>query len=153
MSDEISRAQADEAATLSAIAWSAKAHWGYPRRWLEHWRKLLTISPEFIEANGVFRATRAGETVAFYALLERPSQHRLEHLWVLPEWMGQGIGRSLFEHAAARARARGARSLTTESDPHAEAFYCRFGAVVVGSVASEIEGERRELPLLRFDLR
>jgi hypothetical protein len=81
MSDEISRAQADEAATLSAIAWSAKAHWGYPRRWLEHWRKLLTISPEFIEANGVFRATRAGETVAFYALLERPSQHRLEHLW------------------------------------------------------------------------
>jgi GNAT superfamily N-acetyltransferase len=52
---------------------------------------------------------------------------RLEHLWVLPDWMGQGIGRALFRHAAERAAARGALSLTIEADPNAEPFYLPHG--------------------------
>ena len=57
----------------------------------------------------------------------------LLHLWVLPEAMGRGVGRSLFRHALERARILGFRELEIESDPNAEGFYRRIGAHRVGT--------------------
>jgi GNAT superfamily N-acetyltransferase len=149
---EIVRAKPSDASTLSAIARVAKAHWGYPARWLDEWRELLTITPEFIAANETFAAVSEGRIVGFHALHEADGTLRLEHLWVLPEQMQKGIGRSLFQHAAGRAAALGAPSLTIEADPNAEPFYRHMGAERIGAVRSKVEGRPRELPLLRFAL-
>ncbi|MBA3652202.1 MAG: GNAT family N-acetyltransferase, partial [Chthoniobacterales bacterium] len=142
---------ADDAA-LSVIARAAKAYWGYPAHWLEEWREELTITPDFIAENETFKAIMNGHVIAFHALLESGATWRLEHLWVQPERMGEGIGRALFRHAVSRATARGASCLTIESDPHAEAFYRHMGAQRVGLVGSKIDGQLRQLPLLEFDL-
>jgi GNAT superfamily N-acetyltransferase len=149
---QIIRAQPSDAATLSAIAWAAKAFWGYPSHWMEQWRKQLTIIPDFIAQNETFAAVIDGQIVAFHALLPTADALWLEHLWVLPERIGQGIGRALFRRAAERAAAQGALSLTIEADPSAEAFYQHLGAVRVGMATSQVDGCRRELPLLIFDL-
>ena len=119
---------------------------------MEQWRTQLTITPDFIAGNETFAAVIDRRQVAFHALLATPDALRLEHLWVLPERIGQGIGRTLFFHAAERAVARGAPSLTIEADPDAGPFYEHMGAVRVGTTTSEIDGCRRELPLLIFDL-
>ena len=119
---------------------------------MEQWREQLTITPIFIAENETFGAIINRQTVAFHALVQSADVLRLEHLWVLPDWMGQGIGRALFRHAAKRAAARGALSLTIEADPNAEPFYRRMGAVRSGVIATEIDGRRRDLPILTFDL-
>jgi GNAT superfamily N-acetyltransferase len=111
----------------------------------------LTITPEFIAAHQTFMAVE-GEIVGFHALVETPEFWRLEHLWVLPQAIGRGLGRSLFHHAVARAKERGALCLTIEADPNAEPFYKHMGAVRTDAIRSEIDGRARELPLLRFDL-
>lgn len=149
---EIIQANPGDAPTLGAIAWASKAHWGYPSHWMERWREQLTISPEFIATNETFVAIINQRIVAFHALVETAETVRLDHLWVRPEQIGQGIGRSLFRHAVGRAAARRAPSLTIEADPHAEPFYLRMGAVRTGTITSEIDGQRRELPILTFDL-
>ena len=149
---QIIRAQPSEAATLSAIAWAAKASWDYPSDWMQQWREQLTITPIFIAENETFGAIINRQTVAFHALVQSADVLRLEHLWVSPDWMAQGIGRALFRHAANRATARGALSLTIEADPNAEPFYRRMGAVRSGVIATEIDGRRRDLPILTFDL-
>jgi GNAT superfamily N-acetyltransferase len=149
---QIIRAEPTDAPSLSAIAFAAKSHWGYPAHWLERWRHQLTISPEFIATNETFVARIDRRIVGFSALVAADAGMSLEHLWVLPEEMGQGVGRRLFTYAVARATARGASCLTIESDPNAEAFYRHLDAVRVGAVATEIDGQRRELPLLHFDL-
>ncbi len=149
---QIVRAEISQASALSAIAWAAKAYRGYPAHWMEQWREQLTITPDFIARHDTFAAQRDGEAIGFYALSEGPAAISLEHLWVLPERIGQGIGRALFEHATGRAAARGASCLTIESDPQAEPFYLHLGARRAGAVASEIEGQPRELTLLVFDL-
>jgi GNAT superfamily N-acetyltransferase len=149
---QLVRAHPSDASTLSTIAWASKANWGYPAHWMEQWRKQLTITPQFIATNETFATLRDGRLIAFHALLEAAETFRLEHLWVLPEHVGQGIGRLLFTHAAGRAAARGGCSLTIEADPNAEPFYRHMGAVRVGVLAGEIDGQRRELPLLTFDL-
>ena len=149
---QIIRAQPAAAPELSAIAWAAKARWGYPLHWMEQWRGELAITPQFIAANETFLADSDGEIVGFHALVQETKSWRLEHLWVLPQRMGQGFGRRLFAHAAAYAAERGALFLTIEADPNAEPFYQRMGATRVGTRDTEIDGRVRLLPLLKFVL-
>ncbi len=149
---EIVRASPGDAGVLTRIAFAAKSYWGYPERWIERWQEALTITPEFISDNEVYGAVFEEELGGFYALVERGREVELEHLWVSPEHIGAGIGRALFDHAVRRAAALGATTLSIEADPNAEGFYRRMGARRVGENVYEIEGHRRELPLLILDV-
>lgn len=148
----IVRAIPSDAGTLGAIARAAKAHWGYPASWLAKWAGSLTITPESIAAQETFQAVRDGSALGFYTLRADGTSWELEHLWVLPSCLRQGIGRALFAYAVVQAQSQGARRLTIESDPHAEGFYLRMGARRIGTVTREIDGQPRALPLLARDL-
>jgi GNAT superfamily N-acetyltransferase len=144
---QIKAAKPEDAARLTEVAFAAKRHWGYPDRWMENWRDILTVKPEFIASHETFSAVIDGQTVGFYALSRKDGRLDLLHLWVLPDWMRRGIGRSLFCHALERARL-GFRELEIESDPNAEGFYLRMGARRVGVSIQTVEQQRRELPVL-----
>jgi len=45
MGTQIRRGAPSELVDLSALAYRAKASWGYPAAWLEQWRSDLTLSP------------------------------------------------------------------------------------------------------------
>jgi GNAT superfamily N-acetyltransferase len=148
---EIHRAKSEDAATLTEIAFVAKRHWGYPEAWIQAWRDILTIQPEFIARNETYVACLDGQTVGFYALVNRNDRGSLEHLWVLPSAMGQGIGRALFSHAVERAKALGLKTIEIESDPNAEKFYQQMGARRVSVNITELDGQTRALPVLIYD--
>lgn len=148
---EIVAAEPEAAGVLTRISFSAKRHWGYPERWIQSWKDALTITPEFILGNEVHVAIVEGEPVGFYAFVESDGALELEHLWVEPDRIGVGVGRSLFEHAIGNAASMGAVSLKIEADPNAEGFYLRMGAWRTGENVYEIEGEKRKLPVLVFD--
>ena len=148
----IVRARPEDADALTAIAHAAKRHWGYPESWIAAWRDILTMRPEFIAANIAWCAIEGGRAVGFYVLTTEDDGIHLDHLWVLPEAMGLGIGRALFEHAAAQARSSGFDLVRIEADPNAEGFYKRMGARRTGTSLSQVEGERRELPLMEYQL-
>ena len=141
-----------DAEVLTRIAFAAKRYWGYPERWIRHWSESLTITPEFVRDNEVYAAISGGESFGFYALTGTGCELELEHLWVLPAWIGSGTGRLLFEHAMDRAASRGANLVEIEADPNAEGFYLRMGARHVGENVYDIEGHRRALPRMLVDL-
>jgi GNAT superfamily N-acetyltransferase len=147
---EIVRAKAEDASALTQIAHAAKRHWGYPENWIAAWRDTLTMRPEFITANVAYIAIEHERPVGFYVLTQEPDGPHLDHLWILPSSMGRGIGRALFEHAAAEVSRLGFRSMKIEADPNAEGFYKRMGAIGIGTSTTETCGERRELPLLEY---
>jgi ribosomal protein S18 acetylase RimI-like enzyme len=146
----IVRAGPEDAPVLTEIAFAAKRHWGYPERWIESWRDILTMRPEFIAANVACCAIQDDQVVGFYVLTTEENGLHLDHLWIRPAAMRHGIGRALFEHAIEQARNSGFAAIRIEADPNAEGFYQRMGARRVGISVSEVEGERRELPLLEF---
>jgi GNAT superfamily N-acetyltransferase len=150
---EILRATPGDAGTLTRISFAAKRYWGYPEQWMERWRESLTITPDFIRRNEVYVAVLEGEMVGFYALAGQGQKIELEHLWVTPEHIGTGVGRLLFDHAVRRAASLGAETLRIESDPNAEGFYRRMGAVRVGEISYPIDGQKRTLPLLVAEIR
>jgi GNAT superfamily N-acetyltransferase len=148
----IQRAKPDEHERLTEIAHAAKRHWGYPERWIEIWKDVLIITPEFIANNEVHAAFIEDEIAGFFAVIESDGKTILEHMWVSPDQMGAGVGRQLFNSALKAASALGAHSMEIESDPNAEGFYIRMGARRIGEVVSEIEGQPRALPLLAVDI-
>lgn len=140
-----------EANALSQIALSAKRHWGYPARWIEIWMPQLTFSPDYFQENETWVAEE-GHPIAFYTLQERDGNAWIENLWVLPDYIGQGIGRQLFLHAMSRSLQLGYKILQLEADPNAIAFYEKMGMYEIGERQSEIEGQPRSLPIMEIDL-
>jgi ribosomal protein S18 acetylase RimI-like enzyme len=149
---QIVRAKPEDADALTAIAHAAKRHWSYSERWIEAWRDILTMRREFIAANIAYCAMEDNNVVGFYVLTTENDGVHLDHLWILPAAMRRGIGRALFEHAVDQARTAGFDSIRIEADPNAEAFYQQMGAKRVGTSVGEVEGEKRELPLLTYQL-
>lgn len=148
----ILRAHTSHAGRLSQIAHAAKSYWGYPAQWIDLWHNQLTITPSFIESNEVWAAQVDGSLLGFYALTLQGRRAKLEHLWVMPVAIKQGIGSALYRHALGRAAVLRADRIEMESDPNAVGFYEKMGAEVVGEVGYTLEGQRRALPLLQHDL-
>jgi ribosomal protein S18 acetylase RimI-like enzyme len=147
---DIVRARPEDAEMLTAIAHAAKRHWGYPERWIEAWRDILTMRPEFIAVNVAYCATEDDNIVGFYVLTTESDGIHLDHLWIIPAAMRRGIGRALFKHAVDQVRKSGFDLIKIETDPNAEGFYERMGAQRVGTSVGEVEGEKRELPLMEY---
>ena len=148
----IRRVYPAEAEILSRIAFSAKAHWGYPKHWMELWQPQLTFTPEYFEENESWMAEIDNIPIAFYTLQDRNGNAWIENLWVLPEYIGQGIGKQLFLHAMELARQRGYKTLQLEADPNAISFYEKMGMCKIGERESAVEGEPRYLPIMEMSL-
>lgn len=161
----ILRAAPDDAPLLSEIAFAAKAHWGYPPDWMAEWRTVFTIPADYLRDHEVYKAISDAspprmerdaqdmtKAIGFYALEGRGETLTLEHLWVLPAWIGRGVGKALFVDAVARAKASGARRLEWESDPNAEGFYLRMGAHRIGERRADMDDKPRILPRMRLEI-
>ena len=148
----IRRVLPEEANVLSKIALSAKAHWGYPERWMEIWTPLLTFSAEYFEENESWAAVLDNKPIAFYTLQPKHGNAWMEDLWVLPEYIGQGVGRMLFLDAVSRAREMGCKTLQLEADPNAVGFYEKMGMHKIGERIGEVDGQPRILPIMEIGL-
>lgn len=142
----IRRARPADVARLTEVAHAAKRHWGYPESDIALWRSDLSVTPALLAEDVYLCAEDDGRVVGFAAVSFEGGAAGLEHLWVDPPAMGRGHGAALFRHALAVAGEHGATALRIASDPNAEKFYLRMGAVRVGEVASTPPG--RVLPVL-----
>ena len=152
MNFNIQRATTTQANELTQIAFAAKRHWGYPERWIQIWSPILTITPEFIAHYETYVAILDSVSVGFFAISINDERASLEHMWVLPEYMGKGVGAELFRCMLSRCKELGAQMLEIESDPNAQGFYEHMGAIRVGQSASELDGQTRILPILEVKL-
>jgi GNAT superfamily N-acetyltransferase len=126
---------------LRDIAFAAKAHWGYDRDLVRAWADSFEFPPEenlLVEDGG------------WAAVLVRGETCWLDDLWVEPAAMGLGLGRRLFERAAAFGREHGCTRMEWESDPNAVGFYERMGASYIRD--SDVTEWGRVLPVMGIDL-
>ncbi|HQU34997.1 MAG TPA: GNAT family N-acetyltransferase [Anaerolineales bacterium] len=148
----IREVRTDEYRFLSELALSAKRHWGYPERWMEIWTPQLTFAHDYFEEHEGWAAIDDEKPIAFYTLEDKDGIAWLENLWVLPEYIGRGVGKELFHHATALARGRGYKSLQLEADPNAFGFYEKMGMKKIGERQSEVDGSLRILPIMEIAL-
>lgn len=143
-------AEPDEGGRLREIAIAAKASWGYDLDRVREWAQGGDFTPEGLVRIGAFVTEEDGVVVGWAALIARGEVAWLEDLWVEPAWMRRGIGAALFQAAADRARAAGARRMEWEAEPNALPFYERLGARRVRDSSPTSWG--RSVPVLSVDL-
>ncbi len=149
---QIRQADPNEADILTQIALAAKRHWGYPEHWMKIWAPQLTFSSDYFKQNESWVAIDDEGPMAFYTLLDQHGIAWLENLFVMPEFMGLGLGKQLFRHAVEIARQRGYTRLQLEADPNAIGFYERMGMHKIGERNSEVDGQPRVLPIMEMNL-
>jgi len=152
MNIEIRRAVPEDAETLTEIAIAAKRHWNYPERWIQIWIPLLTFKPEDMSSSEIFAELVDGEMAGFYRLIKNPPRAVLEDLWVAPNFMGRGIGQTLFEHAISSCRSANVFAMELDADPNAQGFYEKMGMHKVGEKKTEVDGQPRILPIMEIKL-
>jgi len=150
----IVEAKPSDATQLSKLAIRSKAIWGYDASFMQACEKELSYSAEKILAPNYhfYVAKKQNDVLGFYALQAlSETQAELEALFVEPEWIGKGIGRTLIQHAIGFAKNQGCNSLIIQGDPHAEKFYRAAGGKNIGERESDsIPG--RYLPVFEIFL-
>lgn len=146
---EITKAQPEDSERLKQIAIAAKSYWGYSEQIILEWAKTPIITPEEICTDQVYLASFNLDIIGWYRLKTRLPAVILEDLWILPDYIGKGIGRKLFEHAIKQAKSSSGQYLELEADPNAEPFYKRMGCQNIGESISEWG---RAIPCMRYNL-
>lgn len=149
----IVKADPSNADELTQIALASKAYWGYSAEFMDSCKNELTVTSSKITEPTFtyFVAIHQNKIAGFYAL-ENLSEMRLEleALFVLPDLIGQGIGKKLFHHAMLQAKNNGISEVEIQGDPNAEAFYLGMGARLSGHKES-LSIPDRLLPLFKYE--
>ena len=154
----IRQAKPEEHETLTQISFAAKKYWNYPQEYFDVWKDELTISEDYVKDNSVFVAEADGEPTAYYSIVEVKQEFRagktkvekgfwLEHMFVMPEYIGKGIGRAMYAHMKEHCRSKLIDKLRIFADPYAKGFYEKMGATYIKERPSSIEGRTVSLYL------
>jgi len=141
-----------DAHALTGLVFRAKAFWGYPKEWMEEWRKELTLTSGYVAKHRVLLAEAGQLLVAFYGLELQTDIANLDHLWVEPAHIGSGLGRKLLALACEDARNNGCKVIELVADPNAEGFYLRQCATRIGEIRGDVLGNSRVLPKMQLVL-
>jgi GNAT superfamily N-acetyltransferase len=124
----VRRAREENLGEINRVIAASKSHWDYPAAYLEAALPLLTIDAPYLAQRLCFEVVDEHATVVcFFAVAEDGGEHLLDHLWVRPDRLGQGIGRLACEHVFSLARRHGWPALLVLPDPPAQGFYRKMG--------------------------
>ena len=141
-----------DAKLLTEIALKSKAFWGYSNELIESWREDLTVTPKMIETCVIYQFKVNNAAVGFYVLnTQKEELIKLEMLFVLPAFIGKGIGKKLLEHAFKKAKTSNCKTIELVADPNAIPFYISQGFLEKDKIGSAVLG--RFLSLMQKDLR
>ena len=133
---------------LSRLVKRSKAYWGYDDEFMAKAAPDLIVTEAKLPTTWV--AEMDGQSAGVVALMPINGDIDLDMFFVDPALLRSGLGRVMCDFAVQKARALGAGKLIVVSEPNAEEFYLRMGAVRVGESYSQ--STERNLPLLEFEL-
>ncbi|MEM5794893.1 MAG: GNAT family N-acetyltransferase [Bacillota bacterium] len=146
---------------LTAISFASKRYWNYPDCYFDSWKDELTITPSYIKDNLVYVAETKGQVIGYFSLVEVRHDFWagkvfvkkgfwLEHIFVLPEYIGKGIGTQMMEYLISICKSKDVGRVRIFSDPNAKGFYDKIGANYTGESPSSIAG--RTVSLYELDI-
>ncbi|WP_070138505.1 GNAT family N-acetyltransferase [Crocinitomix algicola] len=148
---EILKAEITDDKILTKITKESKAYWGFPTETLLKWEHLLTISQKYIEENNVIKLVNNTEIIGYYSFFKIDKKTlKLDNLFILPSYIGIGLGKVLMNHFLDQTKKLGIEKITLEAEPNAEDFYKKFGFVTIGQLESSIKD--RFLPIMELKL-
>ncbi|KQX00607.1 GNAT family N-acetyltransferase [Flavobacterium sp. Root420] len=137
---------------LTQITKKSKAFWGYSEEQIEIWSEFLTVTSGYVDANMVYKLSVEDQIVGYYSFFNQDEKTvKLDNLFVLPEYIGKGLGRLLMKHFLLNIDKTNANKITLNSEPNAESFYSKLGFVKVGEIETSIKD--RYMPIMELTIK
>ncbi len=147
----ILKAEITDDEILTHITQQSKAYWGFPKEILLEWENLLTISKQYLRENKVFKLVIGEHIVGYYSYFSTdPTTIKLDNMFILPQYIGTGLGRVLMKDFIEKVRSAEFEKITLDAEPNAAGFYKKWGFVKVGELESSIKD--RFLPIMELKL-
>ena len=157
----IRQAKIHESHILSDISVKSKEYWNYPKQYFEIWKNELTITSEYIKDNDVFVSEKAGKIIGYYSIVELKNNIKisdipidkglwLDHMFIVPEYIGLGFGKKMFNHLIERCEERRIVKLSILTDPNSKEFYEKMGCKYIREYSSTIEDRTTPLVEMKF---
>ena len=144
LDDEVRLRQAttEDAEEIRDVAWQSMEYLELDADEMNEFREILDISPSLIENNVAYAAenSETEEILGFYIIERSGEEFLLRYLCVSPDYMGTGIGETLFLNACEMAEEAGAEKLYIICHKNNIEFYAGMGAGQCGEYAVEING-------------
>ncbi len=155
-------AKKEDAQSLTKLSFESKGHWGYPKEYFEIRKSELTITPGYITKNDVHVFEIEGVIIGYFSIIELENEieisgskidkgHWLEHMFIAPEHIGQGIGTLMFDYLRIRCETKGIRKPRILANPHAGGFHEKMGCSYHGEIPSTIPGRTTPLFVLAIN--
>ena len=149
---KIEKATQEDHHILTEITKKSKAFWGYSAEQMTIWNDALTISEEYIETHFVYKLIQKNQVIGYYSYyFENEKNIKLDNLFLLPEFIGKGIGNQLmtdFLHQIKEIPT--IEKVLLDADPNAGKFYKKFGFTTIGQL--ETGTKNRFLPIMERNL-
>ena len=146
----IRAARLSDADQLNELTGRSVLHWGYDPAFLEWEPEAITVDVPFLERSRTWVLESDDRTIGYYAFVETDGVLSLDKIFVEPEFIGQGFGKTLWIHAVDLARSLGVPHFILYADPNAAPFYAAMGATFIETIPTT--WPNWELHLFRFDL-
>ncbi len=143
---EIRKAIVKDIPELNRVSIASKKHWGYPDEWIANWLDELTLTPEKFVRQNILVGELNGEIIGFCSITESESEYEILHLWVVPQFIGQGYGKKILTRTMDEF-VTSDKPIIVEADPNAESFYKSLGFETFDKVESFPKG--RLLPVMK----
>lgn len=142
-------AHPEDHTALTELTLKSKASWGYSSEQMLKWKEELTVTPEYIKTNSVYKAVSDKNLVGFYSFIPfDPETVELDFFFIHHSLKGKGIGKNLILDFIKRVHNLPATRIVVKADPNAEAFYIKAGFNTTDRIQSKIFD--RELPFLEY---
>lgn len=152
-------AKNNESEILTNISFKSKGYWNYPKHFFDIWKSELTITEQYISENEVFILEENDCAIAYYSVVELKNDIEisgikiskgfwLEHMFVLPEFIGNGFGTKMFQHLVNHYRDKNINEMGILADPNAKSFYDKMGCEYQREYPSTIKN--RTTPFLKY---
>lgn len=147
----IEKANVKDSSALTDLTLRSKAFWGYSDQQMEEWTGDLEVSKNYIETNWVYLIKIKNKSVGYYSFQRiSRSKVKLDNLFIDPSRIGTGLGKLLMDDFLQRVKRLNFEIITLDADPHAEAFYSKFGFKTIDQLPSSVSG--RTLPVMELRL-
>ncbi|MDP4127343.1 MAG: GNAT family N-acetyltransferase [Bacillota bacterium] len=144
-------AKPQEANILTVLARRSNHFWEYPEEYHVKWDRELQMLPSHIIQNMVYVAEQSDEIIGYFSIVHIKwdcqignrlvnKGYWLENLFVLPEYIGKGVGSALIGHAKFLCSEKGWRELHVFVEPYSRGFYDRMGGRLIRQSPTEING-------------
>lgn len=149
MKAKIRKAEISDIEVLNKISVESKMYWNYPEEWMEMWKDGLALTEnDFLDQYFFKIEEEYGSTLGFCSIRENEEEYEILHLWIRPEYIGNGYGVYLLNESIKQVAVK-EKPIFVEADPHAEPFYSKQGFKTFDKRQSY--PEERWLPLMKRD--